>query len=74
MNEAVKGDGVMNQITLCYVDAYGNTVARDYFKDLRAADDFMEKIVETYKSHNDDKGLILFDEDENIVKMYKPDN
>lgn len=64
----------MKQFTLHYVDAHGNTVARDYFKDLKEANDFMESIIETYKSHNDDKGLILFDQDGNVVKMYEPDN
>ena len=62
----------MKQYTLVYVDAYGNTVARDYFNNLEEAYIFMDKLIETYKKHDADTGLILEDENGHYIRCYEP--
>lgn len=62
----------MKQYTLNYVNKYGDTVARDYFDDIEKANSFMDEMIETYKYHNEDKGLILDDEEGKIIRYYEP--
>lgn len=64
----------MKNYTLIYVDTYGNTVARDYFDNLEKAYIFMDGLIETYKKHNADTGLILEDDNGNYIRCYEPDN
>lgn len=64
----------MKQYTLNYVGKYGDTVARDYFDDIEKANSFMDEMIETYKHYNEDKGLILYDDDGNMVRYYEPEN
>lgn len=62
----------MKQYTLNYVNKCGDTIARDYFNDIEKANSFMDEMIETYKYHNEDKGLILYDDDGNMVRYYEP--
>jgi hypothetical protein len=64
----------MKQYTLNYVNECGDTIARDYFDDIEKANNFMDEMIETYKHFNVDKGLILYDDDGNMVRYYEPEN
>lgn len=64
----------MKQYTLVYVDAYGNTVGRDYFDNLEDAYVFIDNIIKTYKHYNENKGLILYDDDGAMIRYYEPEN
>lgn len=64
----------MKQYTLNYVNECGDTIARDYFDDTEKANGFMDKMIETYKHFKSDKGLILYDDDGNMVRYYEPEN
>ena len=62
------------QYTLNYTNNCGDTVARDYFDNIEKANRFMDEMIETYKNHNEDKGLILEDENGETIRYYEPEN
>lgn len=64
----------MKQYTLNYVNKHGDTVARDYFDDIEKANIFMDEMIKTYKYYNENKGLILYDDDGEMIRYYEPEN
>ena len=64
----------MKQYVLHYINEHGDTIVRDYFSDKTMAIKFMEELIATYKYYNENKGLILFDEDGNMIRYYEPEN
>lgn len=59
--------------TLQYVNDCGDTVARDYFDNKKEATEFMDKLIETYKSEDSDTGLILEDSNGKLIAYYEPE-
>lgn len=59
--------------TLQYVNDCGDTVARDYFYDEKEATEFMDKLIETYKSEDSDTGLRLEDSNGKLIAYYEPE-
>jgi len=74
IKEWFNGGLSMKQYILNYVNRFGDTIARDYFDDIEKANSFMDEMIETYKHHDEDKGLILYDDDRNMVRYYEPEN
>ena len=59
--------------TLQYVNDCGDTVARDYFDNEKEATEFMDKLIETYKSEDSDTGLRLEDSNGKLIAYYEPE-
>ena len=59
--------------TLQYVNDCGDTVARDYFGNEKEATEFMDKLIEIYKSEDSDTGLRLEDCNGKLVAYYEPE-
>lgn len=59
--------------TLQYVNDCGDTVARDYFDNEKEATEFMNKLIETYKSEDSDTGLRLEDSNGKLIAYYEPE-
>ena len=59
--------------TLQYVNDCGDTVARDYFDNEKEATEFMDKLIEIYKSEGANTGLILEDSNGKLISYYEPE-
>ena len=60
------------QYTLVYTNRCGDTIARDYFDDIKEAEKFMDELIKTYKECGEDKGLILEDDEGHCIRCYEP--
>ncbi len=59
--------------TLVYTNDCGDTIARDYFNDIKEAEKFMDELIETYEKEGADTGLILEDSNGHYIRYYEPE-
>jgi hypothetical protein len=59
--------------TLVYTNDCGDTIARDYFDDIKEAEKFMDELIETYEKEGADTGLILEDSKGHYIRYYEPE-
>lgn len=62
------------EYTLVYTNEKGDTIARDYFRNINEALKLMGDLIQTYKEYDENKGLILYDSQNTVIDYYEPLN
>lgn len=62
------------EYTLVYTNEKGDTITRDYFRNINEALKLMSDLIQTYKEYNENKGLILYDSQNTVIDYYEPLN